>query len=151
MLIKIKKITPIVIASMLALSLNFVGAGQAQAAACSATHKKTFKQLNYEWSLIKADVKIDINDVNANPNAAEGDYDKAIALANKLSRLTSNATLRGHYRLLAQQIESRAIAEVVGLAKNASEEVLSKFLSAENVPIDSRIKVISNLVTKNKC
>jgi hypothetical protein len=136
---------------MLAVSLNFVGAGQAQAATCSATHKKTFKQLNYEWSLIKAGVEIDINDVNANPNAAEGDYDKAIALANKLSKLTSNATLRGHYRLLAQQIESRATGEVVWLLNNASKEVLSKLLSDANVPIDSRIKVISNLVTKNKC
>lgn len=123
----------------------------ADAASCSATHKKTFTQLRYEWSLIKAGVEIDINDVNANPNAAEADYDKAIALANKLSKLTSNATLRGHYKLLAQQIESRARAEIVWLLNDASELVLSKLLADANVPIDSRINVIRNLVTKNKC
>jgi hypothetical protein len=32
---RIKKLAPAVIASMLALNLNFIGAGQAQAAACS--------------------------------------------------------------------------------------------------------------------
>jgi len=41
-LIKIKKITPIVIASMLAVSLNFIGAGQAQAA-CSSFDSRSWE------------------------------------------------------------------------------------------------------------
>lgn len=43
-------LTPLVIASMLALSLNFVGASQAQAAACSAKDK-------YNWSHDASDGK----------------------------------------------------------------------------------------------
>ena len=42
MLMKIKKITPIVIASMFAVSLNFIGAGQAQAA-CSSFDSRSWE------------------------------------------------------------------------------------------------------------
>ena len=42
MLVKIKKITPIVIASMFAVSLNFIGAGQAQAA-CSSFDSRSWE------------------------------------------------------------------------------------------------------------
>lgn len=106
MLMRVKKLTPVVIASMLALSLNFIGASQAQAAKCSTKDRLLFldeesNNINYYTAMASISQGI--------TQDADSYVENAVILLDELIAKTKSKKVKSAAKIYLKEFEKGSI------------------------------------------